>query len=180
MREALARSIADVAAISPDSGRSSPVDNRFRESLRLMEQLQRDIEAVRGASTSRPRRNASDIFLDALRSNVVGDDDVVIDDADSDDEDGAEVLPISQGVNRDVRLTALSATLSAVGVPISVRRSIERVINRFNGTAAPTDNRSLTMYSSADIRQVLSDKGYPADEVRDVERRLAALPTNGV
>ena len=74
--------------------------------------------------------NPPDIFLEALRTAVVGDDDV--NDVDEDEDDDFVMLAPDRGL-RDVRMTALNATLTNMGIAPSISRTIERLLSRATG-----------------------------------------------
>lgn len=139
--------------------------------------------AVGGASvpgataTTHPR----DIFLDALRTAVVGEDDVNMDDSDDDDIQ----LMGAVGV-RDVRLTAVNRTLTSMGIGPMVRRTIDRLLQTATSTGSAevrmereTDSRNdaVTFRSLADVESVMRNLGKSAAETETILRALRALPS---
>jgi len=116
--------------------------------------------AVGGASvpgataTTHPR----DIFLDALRTAVVGEDDVNMDDSDDDDIQ----LIDRQSIDIDRLMQTATSTGSA-----EVRMERE------------TDSRNdaVTFRSLADVESVMRNLGKSAAETETILRALRALPS---
>jgi len=200
MNIALAASVESIASsgssANTDSGNSSPTDNAIREALTLSlaetERSATDGAAFIGSRSANPQ----DIFLEALRTAVVGDDDV--NDVDVDEDDDVVMLAPDRGL-RDVRMTALNATLTNMGIAPFIRRTIERLLSRATGSsAAASDGRgndgddpievdvdddddddaytSTPRYSLADVTFVMREMGKGESEIDAMVRALRERP----
>jgi len=198
MNIALAASVESIASsgssANTDSGNSSPTDNAIREALTLSlaetERSATDGAAFIGSRSANPQ----DIFLEALRTAVVGDDDV----NDVDEDEDFVMLAPDRGL-RDVRMTALNATLTNMGIAPFIRNTIERLLSRATGSsAAASDGRgndgddpievdvdddddddaytSTPRYSLADVTFVMREMGKGESEIDAMVRALRERP----
>lgn len=173
-------------AANPDSGHSSPTDNAMREAmaLSLAEAEILDAATPLGATAANnPTLNPGNIFLDALRTAVVGEDDV-----NADDDSGDEGFPLMQrranGVG-DVRLTAIDRTLTAMGVGIMIRRAVVGLLRSATSMGSAEDpievetdvNRDpVTFRSVADVGNVLRNMGKSSAEIEGILQALRERP----
>jgi len=193
--ESIAESIASSgSSANVDSGNSSPTDNAIREALTLSlaetERSTTDGAEFIGSRSANPQ----DIFLEALRTAVVGDDDV--NDVDEDEDDDVVMIAPDRGL-RDVRMTALNATLTNMGIAPFIRHTIERLLSRATGSsAAASDGRgndgddaievdvdddddaytSTPRYSLADVTFVMREMGKGESEIDAMVRALRERP----
>ena len=215
LEDALVASVASAtraAGAEEAGGAGSPIDDAMREALAASLG-----EAAAAASSSRTNRGAArgasnnrnaargdaptDPFLDALRTLVVGDDDVR--DDNDDDMHGAPAyqarrraranpvsdtlrsLVIGDDVNGahggivDVRLRAMDQAMTAMGVGEGVRRFVDRLLTRetrMTGEAAenaiPVEDEEDAFVSIADLKTRMRGEGISQAKVNGVVRSL--------